>query len=147
MIEIQGDLWDYHRRGLVVAITTGGLVDKKGRCVMPRGCARQAREKVPDLAWTLGQQILAQGNQVFDLGNGIVSFPVENSPYEVPELRLIARSARELRALTEVRGWRQVIVPRPGCGGGGLDWCQVRPLLEEYFDERFCIIHQVKTEP
>ena len=26
MIEIVGDLWDWHRRGMIVAITTGGAM-------------------------------------------------------------------------------------------------------------------------
>jgi hypothetical protein len=140
MKEIRGDLWDYHRQGLVVAITTGGLVEKSGCCAMPRGCARQARELLAGLAWTLGQQILLHGNHVFDLGRRIVSFPVEESPFQVPDLRLIERSGRELVELTDYKGWSQVVVPRPGCGGGGLEWQEVRAKLEPLLDDRFLMI-------
>ncbi|MDT8421642.1 MAG: ADP-ribose-binding protein [Desulfuromonadales bacterium] len=140
MIEIVGDLWDWHRRGMVVAITTGGAVRKDGTCDMPRGCARQAREKFPPLAWSPGQKIRMHGNHVFDLGNRIVSFPVENSPQEVPEFSLIERSCGELVALADCQGWQEVVVPRPGCGGGGLAWTEVRVLVEEYFDDRFKLI-------
>lgn len=140
MKEIHGDLWDYHRQGLVVAITTGGLVEPGGLCAMPRGCARQARDRFEGLAWILGQQILACGNHVFDLGQRIVSFPVENSPFEVPDIRLIERSCRELVELTDFKGWQQVVVPRPGCGCGGLLWPEVKPKLEKIFDARFLII-------
>lgn len=140
MREVIGDLWDYHGQGSVVAITTGGLVEKDGCCAMPRGCARQANDRIKDLSWTLGQQITAFGNHVFDLGHRVVSFPVENSPYEVPSQSLIERSARELVELTDYKGWAQVVVPRPGCGGGGLQWEQVRPLLEQYLDDRFLVI-------
>lgn len=140
MKEIHGDLWDFHRQGLVVAITTGGRVETGGLCAMPRGCARQARDRFDGLAWTLGQLILAKGNHVFDLGQRIVSFPVENSPFEVPDIRLIERSCRELLELTDYKGWQQVVVPRPGCGGGGLLWPEIKPKLEKFFDERFLII-------
>lgn len=142
MREIHGDLWDYHRQGRVVAVTTGGLVEKSGACAMPRGCAHQAKERFVHLDWTLGQLILAHGNHVFDLGNRIVSFPVEESPYEVPDIRLIERSARELVELADYKGWDEVIVPRPGCGGGGLSWNEVRPKLAAVFDERFRVISQ-----
>lgn len=104
------------------------------------GCARQARDRFPGLAWTLGQQVFTHGNHVFDLGRRIVSFPVEHSPFEVPDLRLIKQSCHELVELTNYKGWEQVVVPRPGCGGGGLDWNEVHPVLAEILDERFLII-------
>ena len=140
MREITGDLWEQHRQGQVVAITTGGLIEKGGACAMPRGCARQAKDRFEGLAWTLGQQILMHGNHVFDLGRRILSFPVEESPFEVPDIRLIERSCRELVELTDYKGWSQVIVPRPGCGGGGLEWHDLKPKLDAIFDERFLII-------
>jgi len=140
--ELQGDLWEEHARGAVVVITTGGQVNRDGCCAMPRGCARQARERFAGLDWTLGQLIRAHGNHVFDLGRRVVSFPVENSPLEVPSLVLIEQSCRELVDLTGYKGWGEMVVPRPGCGGGGLEWPTVRPILEKYFDERFLVIHQ-----
>lgn len=96
MQEITGELWDYHRQRQLVAITTGGLIEKGGYCAMPRGCARQAKDRFEGLAWALGQQILMHGNHVFDLGQRIISFPVEESPFEVPDVRLIEQSCREL---------------------------------------------------
>lgn len=139
MRETKGDLWDY--LGLaMVAVTTNGHVNRKGECPMPRGCARQARERFPDLPLRLAERLSASGNHVYELGDGIVSFPVEHHWLENPDLRLIERSARELRHLADQKGWKQIVVPRPGCGGGGLDWQDVRPLLEKSFDDRFLII-------
>ncbi|APG27754.1 ADP-ribose-binding protein [Syntrophotalea acetylenivorans] len=141
MEEIFGDLWDYYGTA-AVGITTGGQVSRKGQCMMPRGCARQAKDRFPDLPEKLGSLIRVEGNHVFHLGNGLYSFPVENSPFEVPELSIIERSCRELVELTNQQGWSKVVLPRPGCGGGGLEWRQVRPLLERHFDKRFYIITQ-----
>ena len=140
MQEITGDLWDYHQQGDVVAITTGGLIEKGGVCAMPRGCARQAKKRFPGLEWTLGQQILMHGNHVFDLGQRVLNFPVEESPYEVPDPRLIERSCHELVELADYKGWQKVIVPRPGCGDGGLLWQDIKPKLEAILDDRFLII-------
>lgn len=139
MIECRGQMWDY--RGLaVIVITTGGLVSKKGNCAMPRGCARQANDLYPGLDAQLGALIQQHGNHVFALEPMLVSFPVENSPYEIPSLSLIEQSCRELVALAQQHKWEKIIVPRPGCGGGGLSWRDVKPILERYFDERFTII-------
>jgi hypothetical protein len=139
--EIRGDLWDYLGIAVVV-ITTGGAVSRRGECAMPRGCARQARDRFPDLPAVLGALIRQEGNHVHDLGYGLVSFPVENSPYEMPGLGMIERSCAELVTLTDARLWATVVVPRPGCGGGGLQWPEVRPILARHFDGRFLIISE-----
>lgn len=140
MGEVTGDLWLQHAEGGVVAITTSGLLNKSGAAVMPRGCALQAKQRFPRLPQTLGDLIRMHGNHVFDLGQRLVSFPVEDDPYRVADLRLIERSCRELVELADYKGWRQVCVPRPGCGGGGLEWAEVRPVLMQYFDARFLVI-------
>lgn len=139
MIELTGNIWD-HLGTAVIAITASGSVTRDGRAVLGRGCARQAGERFPDLALQLGTLIREQGNHVHKLGNGLVSFPVEESAWSLPDLRLIARSAGELKELASCEGWRNIIVPRPGCGGGGLAWPEVRSILLEQFDDRFLII-------
>lgn len=140
MREVTGDLWDWHAQGAVIAITTGAAVDKRGRSLMLRGCARQAQDRNPRLREILGSLIVQHGSHVFDLGNRIVSFPVETTPFENPGLGRIEQSCRELVELADYKGWQQIVVPRPGCGGGGLDWSEVRPVLERYFDRRFLVI-------
>jgi hypothetical protein len=139
MPEVVGDIWEYAGTA-VIAITTNGSQTKDGRAVIGRGVARQAAVRYPWLAEKLGSLLAEKGNHVFDLGCGIVSFPVEETAWSQPDLRIIARSAEELRALADCRGWEQVVVPRPGCGGGGLLWRDVSPLLACCFDERFTII-------
>jgi hypothetical protein len=139
MIEHCGDIWEHVGQG-VIAVTTSGSVTRKGKAVMTRGVAGQAARRFPDLPEALGLLLQSSGNHVHLLGNGIVSFPVEASAWEWPDLRLISRSAQELRQLADREGWKKVLVPRPGCGGGGLDWREVRPLLEEHFDARFVVM-------
>ena len=144
MLELTGDLWDFHARGEFVAITTGGLVGKNGACAMPRGCAAQARKKFAGIDVVLGRMINLHGNHVHDLGNRIISFPVENSPYENPDLGIIERSCRELVAIADRYECERIVVPRPGCGGGGLEWNEVRKILVRNFDDRFLVIDKVK---
>jgi hypothetical protein len=142
MLETIGDIWTYADQGDVIVITTNGSVTRDGRAVFGRGVARQAALRFPGLADKLGRLLAEQGSHVFDLGNGVVTFPVEESPWSLPELRIIDRSAQELRALADRSGWRRIVVPRPGCGGGGLAWKDVEPVLAPWFDERFIVISQ-----
>jgi len=137
---VTGDLWDFYGHA-VIAVTTCGQVDRRGEAVMLRGCARQSRERFPDLPKRLGSLLLKHGNHVFDLGDGLVSFPVEHDPYGIADPRLIEASCLELVALADLKGWTEIVVPRPGCGGGGLGWGEVRPILERIFDDRFRVIH------
>jgi len=141
MLETIGDIWEYTAMG-VVAITTNGSLTRDGRAILGRGVAKQAGVRVPGLAGKLGRMIAEQGNHVFDLGCGIVSFPVEETAWSHPDLRIIARSAAELVLLADRSGWERIVVPRPGCGGGGLFWKEVKPLLESCFDHRFLVINK-----
>ena len=141
MLETVGDIWEHAATGIIV-ITTNGSVTRNGRAIFGQGVAKQAAVRYPGLAEKLGILLAEQGNHVFDLGCGIVTFPVEATPWSLPDLRIIARSAEELRLLADRSGWRQIVVPRPGCGGGGLAWHDVRPLLEPWFDGRFVVISQ-----
>ena len=139
MLEVAGDIWEYRNEGVIV-ITASGSLTRDGRAVFGRGVARQAAHRYPHLAEVLGRLLAGKGNHVFDLGNGIVSFPVEETAWSHPDLRIIARSAEELRLLADSSGWTRIVVPRPGCGGGGLAWEDVRPRLSPWFDERFVVI-------
>ena len=139
MIEIAGDIWSYLGQG-AIAITTNGHITRNGSAIVGSGVARQAVERFPDLRLRLGKILRTSGNHVASLGNGLVSFPVEDSPWALPDLSLIRRSAEELCKLADQEGWQLIIVPRPGCGGGGLSWREVRPLLADLFDDRFQVI-------
>ena len=142
MLEAVGDIWEHAVRGEIVAITTNGSLTPDGRAIFGRGVARQAGLRYPGLAEKLGRLLSEGGNHVFDLGCGIVTFPVEETPWSHPDLRIIARSAQELRSLVDRSGWASIVVPRPGCGGGGLAWQDVQPFLDCCFDQRFLIISQ-----
>jgi hypothetical protein len=54
---------------------------------------------------------------------------------------LIASSGRQLMGIIKSRGWQRVLLPRPGCGAGGLSWERdVKPLLTPIMDKRVCIV-------
>ncbi len=145
MREEMVDIWSYQGQA-VIAITTNGSLTGDGRAIMGKGVARQAAERFPELRHQLGRLLQVRGNHVHEILLGLVSFPVEETPYSLPQLSLIKRSAKELRLLTDQYGWTAVVVPRPGCGGGGMRWQEVKPVLEEYFDDRFIVVSAQEQE-
>jgi hypothetical protein len=139
MREQQVDIWSYQGQA-IIAITTNGSLTRDGRAIMGRGVAKQAAERFPELRQQLGRLLQVRGNHVHEILLGLVSFPVEQTPFSLPELSLIRRSAEELRQLADQCGWNAVVVPRPGCGGGGMRWQEVKPILEQFFDDRFIVV-------
>lgn len=144
MKEVTGNLWTYPAD--VRVITTNGFVKKNGEAVMGRGCALEAAKKYPSLPKVLGDHIKSNGNHVSwlygcDRGELLWSFPVKHNWYEKADLTLIERSARELyNEFNAKKSVKVVVLPRPGCGNGQLNWNDVRPILEPILDDRFHVI-------
>ncbi len=149
-----------------LCVTTNGFVTSKGTAVMGRGIALSIARAIPDIHNTLGKLMLKNGNvtqiimeynniqliafpvkpiYTVNQGNNIVSH-VQNSyaiGETVPgfhakaELKIIKQSAEQLVKLTDAFGWNNVILPRPGCGAGELEWTVVKPVLEKILNDRF----------
>ena len=147
MIETTGDLWELAREADAVVITTNGAVNKKGEAVMGRGCALEAKQKFPWLAKAFATKLVESGNHVHQftispeqgMQMSLVTFPVKKSWFELADFVLIRRSGQELVALANVESWKKVVMPRPGCGNGGLEWGAVKQVLEDVLDERFFV--------
>jgi len=151
MIEIKGDLWAEGKKADAICITTNGFVKKNGAAVMGRGCALEARQKFPGIDFILGKELLQYNTRVFEIltynqnkehSISIVSFPVKYNFWEKASLTLIEKSAKELvEAANNRESWKKILIPRPGCGNGKLDWnTEVKPILEGILDNRFYII-------
>ena len=56
------------------------------------------------------------------------------------EIGLIKKSAEQLVALADIKGWTKIALPRPGCGAGMLSWEKVvKPALSDILDDRFIV--------
>lgn len=58
----------------------------------------------------------------------------------VAELSIIQRSCYELVQLVTTNAFHKVVLPRPGCGAGELNWNDVKPVLQKWLDDRFHVI-------
>ena len=137
MIEITGNIWDYHASGNWIVVTTNGITRTDGACVMGRGIALQAKQKYPRLAFELGEKLREQGNHVHVFPEyKIISFPVKYHWKEPADCSLIEQSARELFDVSlGMEPETMFYMVRPGCGNGQLKWGQVKPLLRILGDQ------------
>lgn len=148
MKEARGDLWELGRGADAIVITTNGTVKKNGEAVMGRGCAKEAAERHPWLPKHLGARLQTKGNvvQAFaispeqGMSMTLLSFPVKNEWWQTASLNLIVRSARDLAGATDLMKWEHVVLPRPGCGNGGLEWEIVGPRIVSHLDDRFTVV-------
>lgn len=168
MIERRGDLWAENVDGWKpgdtapwIVIPTNGERKSGGLAVMGAGVAKRAAELMPTLPAILGARLKDFGNHVAWLGfhalsersplstatRAVVSFPTKHKWRDMSSAELIERSAKELVRLVDGHGEQispsLVLLPRVGCGFGGLGWREVvRPILERHLkDDKYVVVN------
>jgi len=132
--EITGDIWNYIGKANAICICTNRKV-VNGKNIMGKGIAKEAKELYPELPEAIAISLrFGDGASIVhkDAGTYLVSFPTKNSPYNKSDLELIRESCFSLQTQMEALKWKRVIIPRPGCGCGGLSWeREVKPFLKK----------------
>jgi len=147
MKEVKGNIWDYHKKGHWIVITTNGTIKANGEAVMGRGIALQAKQRFSGLPLMLGRKTSKYGNVPYILPEfRLVTLPVKHNWWEQADVRLIADEIAQLgRAWTLWDNKLSLYLVRPGCGNGRLDWKDVKPVLEKYLDDRFIVVEKEVT--
>ena len=150
MKEIEGNLWDFFdKENFICCITTNGTIKKNGEAVMGRGCAKEAVDRFPDFPKRLGETLAESDETIggnflwrhfWKDGRSLITFPVKHNWYENADLNLILRSAEQLAGYANSCKELTFILPRPGCGNGGLTWEQVKPVIEDILPSNVWVI-------
>ncbi len=133
----QGNLLEEHTEALVNTVNTVG--------VMGKGVALQFKRRYPEnyRAYVaackagevrVGQMFVTelpaalQGTPRY-----IINFPTKQHWRGDARLEYIQAGLNTLTQLVRERGIRSIALPALGCGNGGLQWSEVRPLIEQAF--------------
>lgn len=150
MLETTGDIWEYAYEKKVDAVCVlTNMTTARGKLIMGAGQARQARDRFPLLPAEWGEFYIRKDTRsllaIHDPCQGfkVVSFPTKVHPSDDSDLALIRYSALQLRNAADEHDWNTIVLPRPGCGLGGLRWPDVKPVLDEILDDRFVSISNV----
>lgn len=151
MVEVRGNIWDAIHPQDWVAITTNSTLRKDGALVMGRGIALEAKERWPWLPKLAGELIRTHGLRVEKIHTKterIVLFPVKYEFYLPAQLPLIEQSTKQLVELEPSLEGGRILLGRPGCGNGKLDWLEVEPILKSLLvSDRFVVFsHPFKND-
>ncbi len=111
--------------------------------VMGKGIALQFRNKWPENfrayeAACKAKQVRPGRMFVFDSGglmkpNFIINFPTKDHWRGKSRMEFVRNGLADLVAQIRRLGIRSIAIPPLGCGNGGLDWAEVKPLIESAF--------------
>ena len=158
MIELVGDFWQESRDHKYDALvcTTNLIVRKDGCLVMGAGIAKGFRDTFNNIDRRWGERLLNGQHQdgfmitsAYFSYNGnrllhLVAFPTKENWKQDAKIELIERSALTLSQSARILGLRAVLMTRPGCANGHLNWPDVKPILDKYLDGRFYVIEREK---
>lgn len=161
MKEITGDIFkvtDVDGVPVVgICFTSNPGVRKDGRAIMGAGVAKAFRDKFNDLDLEYGKILVgSRVNLTTDFGarklDGrdvrIIAFPTKNNWKYNSTIELITLSAMRLKTMIEtdkVLSSGIVLLPRPGCSNGGLQWDEVRKVIKPILPKNVVIITQDHT--
>lgn len=131
-------------------VTTNGDIKVNGSLVMGAGIAKYCRDTHAGIDSILGRLVRENGNHAYYLGAfydrnrqdtvNVISMPTKDHWRNNSDLSLIRRSCKELTAIADKYDILTMYMPPCGCANGHLDYKkQVRPILMDILDDRFCI--------
>lgn len=129
--ETTGDILTADVEALVNPVNTVG--------VMGAGLALQFKRKWPPMFWEYKAACRRGGLRIGSViahptganPQYIVSFPTKQHWRDPSRLEWIDQGLIGLRETVEALGMRSIAIPPLGCGLGGLDWTDVRGLIED----------------
>lgn len=139
--EVEGDIFELAPNYDAIAVTTNGILKNDGTLVMGAGVAKSFAKRFPTLPKMMGDYVADVGNSVglFKVDDfKVFSFPTKHDWRDASDIDLIVKSHGVLLGLMDIFEIKSILLPRPGCSNGGLDWEFVKSHLQ--VDERITYV-------
>ena len=130
---VKGNIFNSPAKVLVNNVNTVG--------VMGKGVALEYKKRYPDMFECY--KGLCEMKQL-DIGNlylwkksekWILLFPTKKHWRNPSKLEYIEKGLKKFQENWDKIGSNSIAFPRLGCGNGGLDWADVKPLMEKYMEK------------
>lgn len=147
MIEVKGNIF-LMEDASAICVTTNGVIQRNGELVMGKGIALAFKNRYSILPKLLGDRVGAYGNVPFLIPltledkttKFIISLPTKKHWRDKSDINLIISSIKRLVEITDYYKFEKVYLTQPGCGNGGLEWKEVKKVIEPLLDNRFSVI-------
>ena len=129
---VKGDIFDSPAKVLVNPVNTVG--------VMGKGLALQFKNRYPEMfkkykeQCVLGNFFVGELMLVHEQDHDILLFPTKKDWRDPSELSYIKAGLQKLYLTYKQHNYESIAFPRIGCGCGGLNWNDVKPLMEKYLN-------------
>lgn len=152
MIEKQTNFWvEYVEQNYnAIVVTTNCIVKSDGCLVMGAGIALDFNKRFPYLSHDLGKRTKShielgrRGSisviNATDTVANIVSLPTKIDWRESSILSMIKENCYHMQIIANAFNWRKILMTRPGCGLGNLDWKVVKEAID-FLDDRFVVVY------
>ena len=144
-----GNFW-HHAADYEALVCTINLVIKaNGSLVMGKGIALQFSDNYPILAGQWGSDLkeiydkkeMPRVLAVHAYNQYIIGLPTKIHWQDKSTVILIEKSLKFMVEFVDNNNIRSVLLPKPGCSNGGLDWdTQVKNICESLLDDRFTVV-------
>ncbi|MFD1360057.1 type II toxin-antitoxin system antitoxin DNA ADP-ribosyl glycohydrolase DarG [Lentibacillus salinarum] len=138
-----GNLLEGQSEALVNTVNTVG--------VMGKGIALQFKQAFPDVFREYekacrANRVVTGKVQVVETSclvgpKYIINFPTKKHWKQKSKLNYVVEGLEDLVKVVREFGIKSIAIPPLGCGNGGLDWSEVRPLIEKTFQDEPINVH------
>lgn len=139
-----------YKTGNLLEADTEALVNTVNEVgVMGKGIALQFRESFPESSREymaaaashevrVGRVLVTRGNNLVG-PKWIIHFPTKRHWRQPSKAEWVRDGLKDLIHVVQERQIRSIAIPPLGCGNGGLDWREVRAMIEQAFVEVPCV--------
>ncbi len=133
----QGNIFEASAEALVNTVNTVGVMGKGVALQFKRAFADNHKEYIK--AWKRGElevgKVFVHHRNTLENPKYIINFPTKRHWRERSRLEYIQIGLDDLKHQIRHLGIQSIALPPLGCGNGGLDWNEVRPLIEAASNE------------
>lgn len=128
---VQGDLFSSKAQALAHGCNCAG--------VMGKGIALQFRQRYPKMFEAYRTECQANGFYLGEVmswavdGRMIFNLATQKRPYSQAQSWAIKDALTKTKTIMNNRNISSIALPHIGCGLGGLEWKEVRPIIAEVF--------------
>ncbi len=127
---VRTNIFESNAQVLVNTVNTVG--------VMGKGLAKEFKRLYPEMfssyqAFCENKELTVGKLQIFKTSNKMVlNFPTKENWRQASKIEYIESGLKKFVDNYETQGIKSIAFPMLGCGNGGLDWSDIKPLMEKY---------------